>query len=257
MGEEKFRLELEQTMEASKNEGWVTLYPYASELFEEKDNAGGGDCMMYVLAHVFGISESANPVQFFRNNILEALNKYEHKFLRSHSENMPETNYQLLISFLEDIDQQKVVGNSYKEMWHYYLTKVIPTAGAWGNDLLWTAWLQNKDNPYANQDLYTLNCLIIDQLIPAKGMLSSVNCMSSQAKSKKFQFWFIVLRTKTDRGRSGFGRSGDHYVNLRLKGTKGILPSFPLIYTTEQINSKFGHYLRIIGVSSCLELVQT
>lgn len=256
-----FFLEFKKPMEdlSGYQEPRVEIYPYESMKYTIIKNAGGGDCMFYVLANTFAIEDKNkdNAVLFFRRMMKQALEFVEQQHLNElgNTED-PETVYSTLLRMLEPEDLAKLNKNKTPyEQWQNYVNFEIPTSGAWGNQLLWSAWIRNPKNPYIDGNLFTLNCLMIDQLTKTNNRnYSRIICIPSVLQSNLPRFWFIVLRTKVNRkGNEGWG--ADHFVNLSLNGVKSELEHFPLVYTTKQINENLRGLLNYVGATSCLELL--
>jgi len=265
-----------QAIKKSLNVQKVKLYPYQSESFELFDNRGGGDCLFFAFAKAFNVPPEREDavVKLYRNITVQGLEELEDeqvkaempKIFSSGEEELKLTEevYGNLLALIEEEDIKQIPGDvstSYQK-WRYYKRNIVTRSCGWGNQMLWRAWMQSSSNEYKIPNLYTLNCLLIDQTVSQFGergrpedQVSRVVCCSSDPENKSLpKFWFIILRTKVNR-KNYEGWGADHYVNLKFKGIQGPLPSFPMIYTTDQVNIKYRKYLKFVRVTSCTELL--
>lgn len=240
----------------------VPLYELPNVPHTLIQNPAGGDCMMYVLAHVFNLidvdqrdklfrtKDDQTIVGHFRKGIQKALNSWAENKLKEENDNDRETTFAGLLYALEDEDRAKLNPQaSAEEQWNYYVNKLVLTQRAWGNDLLWNAWLQYRENPYVEEKSYTLNCFMINRLqgidIGQSKTVSAPICLAvNDRQDNRFRYWFIVVRTTATEYNRTEGTGGTHFVNLQLQNVQGPLKNFPLIYTSEQITEAFRDYLQ-------------
>ena len=237
---------LRETIKRSIQDG-KNLYALPEAKIILKSNPGKGDCMMYVLADLFELDHTERVVKHFRSSLQEALRNW------MTVDNLINYQYSTLVGMLEPEDQLLIdKTKDDKGQWNDYVDRVIPTSGAWGNELLWTAWLRNPQNSYIENGKYSLNCFMIDRLSPiAEGVnLSTPICFAQGERTDPFRLWFVVIRTTTTEGNNGKGYGGTHYVIAKLTDLKTPLPlplpSFEYVYTTQQILTHFRGYLQDI-----------